>query len=149
MVFRFGEQELTPTLEEYAGLLKMTISKDHMLLNFKSSKNQIADFLGMRRDVLENAIGGDFSRYPISFLLDKFKDPDGFYKHHFSYSLSDWADNRFWVLALCHVAHLLFPREDKKIDITLINVIAQVHSGQTFIPTVIVFRLENRSSPQL
>ena len=28
MVFRFGEQELTPTLEEYAGLLKLTISGD-------------------------------------------------------------------------------------------------------------------------
>ena len=61
MVFRFGEQELTLTLEEYAGLLKVTISKDPVLPNFKSSKNQMADFLGMRRNALEKAISGDFS----------------------------------------------------------------------------------------
>ena len=61
MVFCFGEQELTPTLEKYAGLLKLTISCDPVLPNFKSSKSRIADFLGMRRDILERAVGGDFS----------------------------------------------------------------------------------------
>ena len=61
MVFHFREQELTPTLEEYADLLKLTIAKDPILLNCKSNKNQTADFLGMKRDVLEKAIGGDFS----------------------------------------------------------------------------------------
>ena len=137
MVFRFGEQELTPTLEEYAGLLKLTISGDPVLPNFKPGKSRTADFLGMKRDVLERAVGGDFSRYPISFLLDRFMDPEGFYKHHFSCSLSEWADNRLWVLALCLVAHLLFPREDKKIDMTLIDVIIQVRNGRTFIPAII------------
>ena len=53
MVFRFGEPELTPTLEEYAGLLKLTIFGDPVLPNFKPSKSRTADFLGMRRDVLE------------------------------------------------------------------------------------------------
>ena len=80
MVFHFREQELTPTLKEYAGLLKLTIARDPVLPNFKSSKNQTADFLDMRRDVLEKAIGGDFSRYPIDFLLDRSMNPDGFYK---------------------------------------------------------------------
>ena len=60
MVFRFGEQELTPTLEEYAGLLKITISGDPVLPNFKPGKSRTTDFLGMRRDVLEKAVGGDF-----------------------------------------------------------------------------------------
>ena len=89
MVFRFGEQELTPTLEEYAGLLKLTISGNPVLSNFKSSKNRTADFLGMRMDVLEKAVGGDFSQYPISFLLDRFMDTEGFYRHPFSCSLSN------------------------------------------------------------
>ena len=53
MVFRFGEQELTPTLEEYAGLLKLIISVDPVLPNFKPGKSRTADFLGMRRDILE------------------------------------------------------------------------------------------------
>ena len=61
IVFHFGEQELTPTLEEYAGLLKLTISSDPVLPNFKSSKSRTTDFLGMRRDILEKAVGGDFS----------------------------------------------------------------------------------------
>ena len=60
MVFHFGEKELTSTLEEYAGLLKVTISGDPVLLNFKSNKNGMKNFFGMRRDVLEKAIGGDF-----------------------------------------------------------------------------------------
>ena len=64
-------------------------------------------------------------------------DPDGFYKHPFSCSLSDWADNRLWVLTLYLMAHLLFLSEDEKIDMTLIDVIAQVRSGRTFIPTII------------
>ena len=91
----------------------------------------------MRRDILEKAVGGDFSGYPISFLLDKFMDPEGFYRHHFSCSLSEWADNRLWVLALCLMAHLLFPCEDRKIDMTIIDVIVQVRSGRTFILTII------------
>ena len=57
--------------------------------------------------------------------------------HPFSYSLSEWADNRLWVLALYFMAHLLFPREDRKIDMTLIDVIVQVCRGRTFIPTII------------
>ena len=89
MVFRFGEQELTPTLEEYASLLKLTISGDPVLPNVKPGKSRTADFLGVRRDVLEKAVGGDFSRYPISFLLNRFMDPEGFYRHHFSCSLSE------------------------------------------------------------
>ena len=97
-VFRFGEQELTPTLEEYAGLLKITISGDPVLPNFKPGKSRTADFLGMKRNVLEKAVKGDFSRYPISFLLDRFMDPEGFYKHHFSCSLSKWADNGYGFL---------------------------------------------------
>ena len=94
MVFRFGEQELTPTLEEYAGLLKLTISGDSVLPNFKPGKSRTADFLGIRRDILEKAAGGDFSQYPISFLLDRFMDPEGLYMYPFSCSMSEWADNR-------------------------------------------------------
>ena len=123
MVFLFREQELTLTLEEYASLLKITISGDPALPNFKSSNNRTTDFLGIRRDILKKAIGGDFSRYPIGFLLDRFIDPDGFYKHPFSCSLSDWADNRILVPALYLMAHLLFPRKDRKIDMTLIDVV--------------------------
>ena len=89
MVFRSEEQELTPTLEEYAGLLKLTIARFHILPNFKYSKNQTTDFLGMKRDTLKKAVGGDFSLYHIGFLLDKFMAPDGFYKYKFSCSLPD------------------------------------------------------------
>ena len=60
MIFHFGKQEITQTLEEYAGLLKLTIAEDLVLPNFKSSKSKMEDFLGMRRDVLEKAIGGGF-----------------------------------------------------------------------------------------
>ena len=91
---------------------------------------------------MEKSIGGDFLQYPISFLLDRFMDPDGFYKYHFSCSLPDWADSRFWILALCLVAYLLFPCEDRKINMTLINVIAQVCRGQTFTPIVIAETLQ-------
>ena len=93
MVFRFGEQELTPTLEEYDGLLKLAISGDLVLPNFKSSKSRTTDFLGMRRDILEKAVGGDFSRYPISFLLDRLMGPEGFCRHPFSCSIAEWVDN--------------------------------------------------------
>ena len=61
MIFRFGEQELTPTLEEYTGMLKLTISGNPVLPNFKLGKSRTTDFLGMRRDILEKAVGGDFS----------------------------------------------------------------------------------------
>ena len=104
MVFRFGEQEPTPTLEEYTALLKLTISGNPVLPNFKPGKSQTSNFLGMRRDILEKSIRGDFSRYPISFLFDRFIDPKGFYRHPFSCSISEWADNQLWVLALCLMA---------------------------------------------
>ena len=77
----------------------------------------------MKRDTLEKAVGRDFSWYPIGFLLDRFMAPDRFYKYKFSCLLSGWADNRLWVLALCLVAHLLFPREDRKIDMALIDIV--------------------------
>ena len=97
----------------------------------------MANFLGMRRNVLEKAVGGDFLWYPISFLLDRFMAPDSFYKHNFNFSCSflDWVDNQLWVLTLCLIAHLLFPHEDRKVDMALIDVVAHVRSGQTFIST--------------
>ena len=56
-------------------------------------ENQTAHFLGIKRDVLKKATGGDFSRYLIGFLLDRFMAPDGFYKYNFLCTLSGWADN--------------------------------------------------------
>ena len=115
-------------LEEYAGLFKLQIFKDPIQPTFKMGKDYISDFLRIKKGLLAQASGGDFSRYPIDFLIDRFVTPDSFLsgKYHFLCTYQDWLDKRFWVLALCLLAHLFFPRADGKVDMALIEVITQV-----------------------
>ena len=132
-VFRFGEQELTPTLEEYAGLLKLPIRNDPVQPNFKIGKTQVSDFLGINRDILEK----EFLRFPMDFLISRYMTPGGFNKRDFCCEQEEWQNKRLWVLALCLLAHLLFPREDRKVDMALIEIVIQIRNGRTFIPTIL------------
>ena len=132
-VFRFGEQELTPTLEEYAGLLKLPIRNDPVQPNFKIGKTQVSDFLGINRDILAK----EFLRFPMDFLISRYMTPGGFNKRDFCCEQEEWQNKRLWVLALCLLAHLLFPREDRKVDMALIEIVIQIRNGRTFIPTIL------------
>ena len=78
MIFLFKEQELTSTLEEYVGWLKLPIPKKPVQSTFKAVKNRVSNFLGIRKNTLIEALGGDFLRYPIDFLIDRFMTPDSY-----------------------------------------------------------------------
>ena len=51
---------------------------------------------------------------------------DGFYKYNFLYTFSDWADKP----------------EERKVDMALIEVVAQFHNGWNIIPTIIAKTLQ-------
>ena len=85
-VFRFREQELTPTLEEYASLLKLSIHNDPVQPNFKIGKTQVLDFLGINRDILAK----EFLHFPMDFLISRYMTPGGFNKRDFYCEYEEW-----------------------------------------------------------
>lgn len=109
-IFRFGSDELTPTLEEYGRISGLSMDGPCARVAIGQMHRQFMTMTGLRWSVvLAEVTGGHV--VSMDFLVDRFSSSDGFavYREDFSISEDRWHTTRVDALMMCVLAFLYMP----------------------------------------
>ncbi|XP_071933794.1 uncharacterized protein [Coffea arabica] len=141
-VFRFGECELTLTLEEIEGLLQMPGKGSPMVYPTNGTREQFCKFLGLGRASMNQH--PDAKSCPLEFLYERFGRRDSYDQHRddFFISKEEWEGKRVQVFGLALTSLLLFPQKHGKVTFSTINMMQSVFLGikektPTLVPIII------------
>nr|XP_009778514.1 PREDICTED: uncharacterized protein LOC104227856 [Nicotiana sylvestris]XP_009778515.1 PREDICTED: uncharacterized protein LOC104227856 [Nicotiana sylvestris] len=142
MVFKFGDLEMTPTLDEIAGLTCLPYLDKDLIYTRAHSSTKFLKIIGMD---LETRMGClDQSWVPLDFLFERFARPTGYetFIDEFSISYDSWKKRRPMVFAIALLGLMVFPLEGGHISMRLGSIDFEFfhdkHSGKvTVVPTIL------------
>ncbi|XP_071925881.1 serine/threonine-protein phosphatase 7 long form homolog [Coffea arabica] len=126
--FRIGSKELTPTIEEVAGLLNLSVKGTAVIFPIASGKVEFCHFTGLK----ESVVRGSDQSIDVKFLFDRFAMKDGFDKYSKDFSFTSkvtWECKRPLVYGLVMAGIYLFPRKDKKIGFKITKLLSDLFFG--------------------
>ena len=126
-VFRFGNCELTLTLEEIAGLLGIPLKDRGALIPSMGNRRTFCALLGLYDTAIPG--GPEATSVTVMFLFSHFATKECYHNHldHFSLPNEDaWRGKRALVYGIVLAGTYLFPRPDGRISFKLVKMIADL-----------------------
>ncbi|XP_027102319.2 uncharacterized protein [Coffea arabica] len=141
-VFRFGECELTLTLEEIEGLLQVPGKGHPMVYPMNGTREQFCKFLGLKQFSMSQH--PDVRSCPLEFLYKRFGEKESYDHHHedFFVSREQWEEKRVLAFGITLINLLLFPKKHGKVTFSTVNMVQSVFLGirgktPTLVPVII------------
>lgn len=122
VLFRFGENEITPLLEEIGGFIenvsllwkgRHSWQSAGMIIPKNPSIKEFLEKFGFEKEIgLDNL---KESKIPLDYLFDIFGCSDAFLRHREMFSShASWSEKRVFVFSVCFFGLLVFPRGAKQ-----------------------------------
>ncbi|KAH7839300.1 hypothetical protein Vadar_002368 [Vaccinium darrowii] len=142
-LFRFGMNELTPSVEEYHKFLQMRPSLD-ILARFPfraSPKLALSRLTGIRKSFVDVGVEDGISVVNVEFLTRFFAVPGSYdnsqnpFMHHGDGPVP--LSRRVNALGFVLLAGLFFPRDDGRLDMRVALYVEEILAGRTIIPILL------------